>query len=444
MRGLDRTQLKIIAICAMVCDHVAWGFVEFMSPLGQVMHVIGRLTIPIMCFFVAEGFRHTSSRSGYVKRMALFAVVAMLPFHLFFGELYEYRQNIIFDLLLGLLLLNVLENKRLRIWQKIILGAGLFLISATIGGWVIMPMLYILVFYYVKGFKRQAAWVCGLTILLEVFLIVAVELNRVLHFSKYDWPWYDKLYFLGFMLPLLLLKFYNGEKGKTVVGKYFFYLFYPAHFLVLAGIKVCIEGFSAYEIYVAAHVLSLLICLGVLLAVLWVRPSRGQIGTLLLVLCGCVYTFGFLVEITSGNVGGYYAGTLMQYFGECLLMIAFTMFVGEMCHREIPAFIYALECVCGILVMWMLLTTRENGIFYTYIGINEDGPFPRLELEYGIGFSLFVGYMVIVCVGCISMCVLGIIRSIGGGAETYIMYDDCNYFPMDTEFYTLDRNYRRI
>lgn len=414
MRGLDRTQLKIIAICAMVCDHVAWGFVEFMSPLGQVMHVIGRLTIPIMCFFVAEGFRHTSSRSGYVKRMALFAVVAMLPFYLFFGELYEYRQNIIFDLLLGLLLLNVLENKRLRIWQKIILGAGLFLISATIGGWVIMPMLYILVFYYVKGFKRQAAWVCGLTILLEVFLIVAVELNRVLHFSKYDWPWYDKLYFLGFMLPLLLLKFYNGEKGKTVVGKYFFYLFYPAHFLVLAGIKVCIEGFSAYEIYVAAHVLSLLICLGVLFVVLWARPSRGQIGTLLLVLCGCIYTFGFLVEITSGNVGGYYAGTLMEYFGECLLMIAFTMFVGEMCHREIPAFIYALECVCGILVMWMLLTTRENGIFYTYIGINEDGLFPRLELEYGIGFSLFVGYMVIVCVGCISMCVLGIIRSIGG------------------------------
>ena len=73
MRGLNRTQLKLIAICAMVCDHVAWGFVEFMSPLGQVMHVIGRLTIPIMCFFVAEGFRKTSNVKGYVTRMATFA-----------------------------------------------------------------------------------------------------------------------------------------------------------------------------------------------------------------------------------------------------------------------------------------------------------------------------------------------------------------------------------
>ncbi len=405
MRGLDRTQLKLIAVCAMVCDHVAWGFVEFMSPLGQVMHVIGRLTIPIMCFFVAEGFRHTSSKAGYIKRMALFSVVAMVPFYLFFGELYEYRQNIIFDLLLGLLLLAVLECKRLKIWQKVLLSAGLFGISALIGGWVIMPMLYILVFYYVKTFKKQVIWVCGLTITLEVFLIVAMQLNQIFHFSKYNWPWYDKLYFLGFVLPLFFLKYYNGEKGKTVFGRYFFYLFYPAHFLVLAGIKTIRNGLTSYEIYVAFHVLALLLCLGVLMLVLWAKPSRGQSGTLLLVAAGCIYTFGFLVEITSGNVGGFYAATLIEYFGECLLMIAFTLFVAEMCHREVPAFVYALESVCGIFVMWMLLTTRENKIFYTSIGINEEGPFPRLVLEYGWGFDFFVGYMVVVCAGCIGMCI---------------------------------------
>lgn len=413
MKMLNRTQLKFIAICAMVCDHVAWGFVEFMSPLGQVMHIIGRLTLPIMCFFVAEGFRHTSSVKGYIKRMALFAVVAMLPFYLFFHEVYDYRQNIIFDLLLGLLLLAVLENERFKRWQKVVLGAGLFGISIAIGGWVIMPMLYILVFYYAKGFKKQAAWVCGLTVTLEVFLIVAMELNHVWHFSHYDWPWYDKLYFLGFMLPLLLLKRYNGEKGKDIAGKYFFYIFYPAHFLTLAAIKAIVAGCTIYDIYVALHVIALLVCLGILMMVLWVKPSRGQTGTLLLVLSACAYTFGFLAEITSGNTGGFYAATLMQYFGECLLMIGFTMFVAEMCHREIPAFIYALESLCGILIMWMLLTTRENHIFYTYIGIDEAGPFPRLVLERGWGFTAFVVYLAIVCVSCFVLCILGIRKSLG-------------------------------
>ena len=415
MKSLDRTQLKLIAICAMVIDHAAWGFVEFWTPLGQVMHVLGRFTLPIMCYFVAEGYRKTSSVKGYIKRMSCFAVVAMIPFYLFFKEVYEYRQNIIFDLLLGLLMLTVLEHETLKKWQKAVLAAVIFYISAMIGGWVIMPILYILVFYYVKDFKKQAIWFCGLTILLQVFLIAAVELNRMLHFSKYDWPWYDKLYFLGFMLPLFLLKRYNGKKGKPILGKYFFYLFYPAHFLVLAAVKALVNGCSVYEVYVALHVIALVICLGILLMVLWAKPSRGQSGTLLLVVSGCIYTFGFLVEITSGNVGGFYAATLMQYFGECLLMVGFTMFVGEMCHRSIPGFIYAIEWVCGIVIMWMLLTTRENKIFYTSIGINEEGPFPRQVLEYGWGFGFFVTYLAIVCVVCVIICIIGIKKS--GGVE---------------------------
>ena len=424
MKSLNRTQLKMIAICAMVCDHVAWGFVEFWTPLGQIMHVIGRLTIPIMCFFVAEGFRKTSSVAGYIKRMALFAVVAVLPFYLFFGEMYEYRQNIIFDLLLGLLLLAVLEHKQFKRWQKIVLAGVLFGISVTIGGWILLPMLFILVFYYVKDFKKQAVWICGLTLFLEVLLIVAVELNRTLHFSHYDWPWYDKLYFLGFMIPLILLKRYNGEKGKPVFGKYFFYLFYPGHFLVLAGVKAVVAGVTAYEIYVALHVLSLLVCLGILFVVLWAKPSRGQIGTLLLVASGCIYTFGFLVEITSGNVGGYYAATLAQYFGECLLMVGFTIFVAEMCSKTVPAFVYALECLMGLFVMWMLFTTRENHFFYNSIGIDESGAFPRLVLDHGWGFYLFAAYMAVVCGGCAAVCIAGMVRS-GGFARKRMICTVC-------------------
>lgn len=413
MKSLDRTQLKLIAISAMVCDHIAWGFVEFWSPLGQIMHIIGRFTLPIMCFFVAEGFRNTSSVKGYIKRMICFWIITIIPFYLFFKELYEYRQNIIFDLLLGLLMLALFENKQIKKWQKIICAVGILVVSSMVGGWVIMPILYIWVFYYVKEFKKQAAWICGLTVFLEIFLIVAVELNRILHFSKYDWPWYDKLYFLGFMLPLLVLRKYNGQKGKNVLGKYFFYLFYPAHFLVLAGARALRNGCTVYDIYVALHIIALIICLGILLMVLWAKPSRGQSGTLLLVASGCIYTFGFLVEIISGNVGGFYAGTLMQYFGECLLMVGFTMFVGEMCQREVPAFVYACEWVCGFLIMWMLLTTRENGLFYTYIGINEEGPFPRLVLEHGVGFCFFVVYVAIVCVGCMLTCIIGVLHSGG-------------------------------
>lgn len=413
MKTLNRTQLKLIAICAMVCDHVAWGFVDFYTPLGQILHIIGRLTIPIMCFFIAEGFRHTSGRKGYVKRMMFFWIVAILPFYLFFHEVYDYRQNIIFDLLLGLLMLSVLENKKFKLWHKILLGLLIFTVSAIVGGWVIMPILYILVFYYVRDFKKQAIWVCGLTVALQIFLIVAESLNKIWHFSHYDWPWYDKLYFLGFMIPLLLLRRYNGEKGKDFIGKYFFYLFYPAHFLVLAAIKAVLAGCTVYEIYVACHLIALFVALGILLLVLSAKPSKGQNATLLLVVSAVIYLFGFCVEIISRDAGGYYIATVVQYFGECLLMLGFTYFVGEMCHREVPAYVYALEGLCGVLVMWMLFTTRENQIFYTSIGVDASGPFPRLSLERGFGFLIFVVYMAVVCISCFVVCVLGIRRSVG-------------------------------
>lgn len=412
MKGLNRTQLKLIAIIAMVCDHTAWGFVESMTPLGQVMHVIGRLTVPTMCFFVAEGFRHTSSKKGYLGRMALFWIISIVPFYLFFHEQYDYRQNIIFDLMLGLLMLMVLEHKGFRVWQKVILAALIFIVSATIGGWVIVPILFILSFYYGKDFKTKAKLICGITILLVLFLVVATSLNQIWHFSHYDWVWYEELYLLGFMIPLLLLRHYNGQKGKNI-GKYFFYVFYPAHFLVLVTIKTLVAGVTVYQLYLGIHMVALIVSLGILVLVLFAKPSRGQTGTLLLVLAGCIYIFGFVVEIVSNEVNGFYAATLVQYFGECILMVGFTMFVAEMCHREVPAFIYALEILCGGLTMWMLLTTKSNHIFYTSMGVGTDGPFPRYVLEHGWGFWAFVAYMAVVCVSCMVVCGIGIKKSTG-------------------------------
>ena len=51
---MSSNTLKIIAITAMLIDHIAWAFVPTLNPLGQLMHIIGRLTAPIMCFLIAE------------------------------------------------------------------------------------------------------------------------------------------------------------------------------------------------------------------------------------------------------------------------------------------------------------------------------------------------------------------------------------------------------
>ena len=65
---LDSNSIKIIAIIAMTIDHIAWllfpGYQHGWIPI--VMHVIGRITCPIMCYFIAEGFHHTKNIDKYL------------------------------------------------------------------------------------------------------------------------------------------------------------------------------------------------------------------------------------------------------------------------------------------------------------------------------------------------------------------------------------------
>ena len=63
--------IKLIAIIAMTVDHVAWAiFRDFnTNPIAIIMHIIGRITCPIMCFFVAEGYHHTRNINKYISLM---------------------------------------------------------------------------------------------------------------------------------------------------------------------------------------------------------------------------------------------------------------------------------------------------------------------------------------------------------------------------------------
>ena len=63
-KGLSGNALKVIAIVAMTIDHLAWMGIETYeqaeTPIQIFLHIIGRLTAPMMIFFVAEGLMITA------------------------------------------------------------------------------------------------------------------------------------------------------------------------------------------------------------------------------------------------------------------------------------------------------------------------------------------------------------------------------------------------
>ena len=80
---LNRDTLKIIAAAAMLIDHIGWRFYPFINLKAQVFHVLGRITLPIMCLFLTEGYFYTRSKKRYGLRMLLFALLSQLPYTMF-------------------------------------------------------------------------------------------------------------------------------------------------------------------------------------------------------------------------------------------------------------------------------------------------------------------------------------------------------------------------
>lgn len=236
LRIWNRDVIKYIAMLTMLLNHIAHIFLTRGTPLYEVLEDIGFFTAPVMCYFLVEGYEHTRSKVKYGFRLALFAAISQIPFYLAFG--YQ-SLNMIFTLFCCFLLLIVMErvdSTPLRI------GLGMPLIIATVfADWGVVAPLFTIFFYNGRGDRKQIAKGFGICYLIFAVLNVQNYMNGV----PGNWTMYAVVHSLisGFGIlaaGIVVLFFYNGkrtERGKNF-SKWFFYLFYPGHLLVLYLIKL--------------------------------------------------------------------------------------------------------------------------------------------------------------------------------------------------------------
>lgn len=229
---LNRNQLKYLVIFAMLIDHIAWAFVPMDSVLGQAMHFIGRLTGPTMAYFVAEGYSHTRNVKKYALRLGIFALLSWLPFSYFESGTIGLHFGVIYTLFLGLLAIWLWDKGRCTQEVKLLGVFGLCALS-VLGDWPVFDVLFCLLFFVFRENPRKK-W--------TAFCAVALVCCLNVFYSD---PWWSGLFMLGiFCVPLLLHFFYHGKNGsKKPFHKWFFYVFYPAHLLVLAIIRELIYRF---------------------------------------------------------------------------------------------------------------------------------------------------------------------------------------------------------
>lgn len=236
--SLNRNQIKYIVIVAMLIDHIAWAFVPTESPLGQIMHFIGRLTGPTMAYFIVEGYLHTRSVKKYAVRLGIFALISWpaytmfrsgsLPLAMVGGRFVLHPDfGVIYTLFLCLLSIWLLDKGLYSEWEKLAAIMGLCALS-VFGDWAVWDILYSLIFFIYRDDRRRKWKAFAVISTVDILSAMLSKGNPALQIWK-----------LGvFMIPPFIELCYNGESGsRKQIHKWFFYVFYPVHLLVLAMLK---------------------------------------------------------------------------------------------------------------------------------------------------------------------------------------------------------------
>ena len=236
--GISNLLLKLIALLAMLTDHIAWGFLPADSVGGQICHFIGRLAAPLMCFCLCEGYHCTRNLRKYSLRLLICAVASHYAYAFFMHSIgvTNPKSSMISTLMISLLALTVMNGTQIPYSFRLPVLAMLAFGAQKTCDWGASAVLFTLTFDIARKFdvKMQAkgyllAAICYL--MLKSDVIFASKESVLLH-----------LYMLGIFLPIPFIVFYNGERGGEQLGalakpaRWFFYVFYPAHLAVLAVI----------------------------------------------------------------------------------------------------------------------------------------------------------------------------------------------------------------
>ena len=223
-KGLSGNQLKLIAVITMTVDHIG----AFLYPQVLWLRMVGRLAYHIFAYMIAEGCTHTRSMPRYLGTMAAMAAVCQVTMYAVIGSLHQYIL-VAFTLSIGLiwLLRLALEKKHFGWWTLALLGiAGVWFVTQVLP-YVLRDTDFAVDYGFWGVMLPVAVWLVRkrwhkLLMTAAVLLLVAGDVRDIQMLA---------------LCALPLLALYNGQRGKRKL-KYFFYLYFPAHIVILEVIAL--------------------------------------------------------------------------------------------------------------------------------------------------------------------------------------------------------------
>lgn len=221
---ISQETLKAIACITMLMDHIGAALWPNLR-----LRVIGRLAFPIFCFLLAEGIHYTHNPRKYGKRLLMGVLLSEIPFDLlFFRRLTWGHQSVMVTLFLGFLY-GMIQKKVKNLGHKLLwILPFLFLaelLNVDYGGWGVAMIGFFVLTREMPG--KPIPQAIGLFLICWMIGHMRVLVGTV----------WVPIQIFG-VLALIPIWCYSGEKTtKNLWVQRAFYLFYPAHLLVLLLIR---------------------------------------------------------------------------------------------------------------------------------------------------------------------------------------------------------------
>lgn len=235
---LSANIIKILGAIFMVIDHI--GVILF--PNVIFLRILGRLSMPLFAYMIAEGAHYTKNKLKYFLLIFGLGVIFQVVFYAIEQSLY---MGILITFSTSILIIYALQLFKAKIFNKtIVLTILSFLLFAT----------SIVITFFLNKYLQidYGFWGCLLPVFASVFRLKIDNSKSVKTFDNVPLNVLTFSVALIFIrtplgtiqnyalltLPILLL--YSGKRGKINL-KFFFYIFYPLHLVIIYAISYFIN-----------------------------------------------------------------------------------------------------------------------------------------------------------------------------------------------------------
>ena len=237
----------------MLLNHIAWIFLPEDTFVCDLLTGIGYFTAPVMCYLLAEGIFLTQSVRRYLLRLFLFALLSQVPYDLAFTKdtvITFTGLNMIYTLWISLLLLMV-HTRPLTEPVKWILSV-LLVLATVLADWGILAPVFTLMFYFAGNTQKAKREVWALVVLITGItfakwtaaigpLLASVCVVRFYKSPLDVSPGSPEDEETGQAEKEVTEEKANKKERVSALSRWFFYLFYPLHLLILGLIRIYLK-----------------------------------------------------------------------------------------------------------------------------------------------------------------------------------------------------------